>query len=132
MPNHEPQTTALWEDLKQLTKSVVEEMNRDAELSSRTGKLELRLENGDALVVSKVSAPTMHLTVRLGAEALEVHTRLSVSEADLTEREFREDLAIRFDASGASLRNIAGEVFAIDEAVFYILRPFLHIGTAGR
>jgi len=131
MPNHQPQTTALWEDLKQLTKSVVEEMNRDAEISSRTGGLESRLEDGDALVVTKVSAPRMHLVVRLRAEAFEVHTRLWVSEADLTEWEFREDLMIQFDDKGASLRNPAGEVFTVDEAVFYILRPFLHLGAVG-
>jgi hypothetical protein len=129
MPNRQPQTAALWEDLKQLTRSVVEEMNRDAELSSRTGRLDYSLEDGDAIVVSKESAPKMLLIVRLGPEALEVHTRLSVSEAHLTEREFREDLAIRIDESGASLRNPAGEVFTLDEAVFYILRPFLHLGA---
>jgi hypothetical protein len=129
MPNQQPQTTALWEDLKQLTKSVVEEMNRDAELSSRTGGLESRLEDGDALVVSKVSVPKMYLTVRLSAEALEIHTRLRISEAESADREFREDLTIHFDANGASLRNPAGEVFTVDEAVFYILRPFLHLGA---
>jgi len=132
MPNYQPQTAALWEDLKQLTKSVVEEMNRDAELSSRTGGLELRLEDAEVTVVNKASAPKMHLIIRLGAYALELHTRLSVTEADLNEREFREDLAIQIDENGASLRNPAGEVFAVDEAVFYILRPFLHLGAVGR
>lgn len=122
----QPRTTALWEDLKQLTKSVVEEMNRDAELSSRTGGLELRLDDGETLLVSKLSAPQMYVTVQLCADDLEVHTRLCIGEGDLVEREFREQLLIR---NGPSLRNGAGEVFAVDEAVFYILRPFLHVGA---
>jgi hypothetical protein len=132
MPNHQPQTIALWEDLKHLTRSVVEEMNRDADLRTRTGGLESRLEDGDRLVVSKQSAPQMYLVVRLGAEGLDVDTRLCVSEADLTEREFREELTIQLDANNTSLRNAAGEVFTVEEAVFYILRPFLHLGAVGR
>ena len=129
MPNHQPQTTALWEDLKQLSKSVVEEMNRDAELSRRTGGLESRLEDGDVFVVSKLSAPQLFLSIRLRTEAIEIFTRLCVSEPDVVEREFREQLTIQ---NGTSLRNAAGEVFTVEEAVFYILRPFLHLGAVDR
>lgn len=130
MPNHKQQTTVLWEDLKQLTQSVIDEMNRDAELSRRTGGLESRCDEGETLVVSKVSAPKMYLTVRLGAQGLEVHTLLSVEEPDLVEREFRESLTIHTSDHGTALQNPAGEVFTVDEAVFYILRPFLHLGAA--
>ena len=129
MLNDQPQTAALWEELKELSKSVVEEMNRDAELSMRTGGLESRLENGDAFVVSKLSAPQLFLSVRLRTGAIEVYTRLCVSEPDLMESEFREQLTIQ---NGTSLRNAAGEVFTVEEAVFYILRPFLHLGAADR
>jgi hypothetical protein len=48
-----------------------------------------------------------------------------------TEREFSESLAIHIDYSGASLRSPAGDVFTVYQAVYYILRPFLHIGTVG-
>jgi len=129
MLNDQSQTAALWEELKELSKSVVEEMNRDAELSRRTGGLESRLENGDAFVVSKLSAPQLFLSVRLRTGAIEVYTRLCVSEPDLMESEFREQLTIQ---NGISLRNAAGEVFTVEEAVFYILRPFLHLGAADR
>jgi len=129
MLNDQSQTAALWEELKELSKSVVEEMNRDAELSRRTGGLESRLENGDAFVVSKLSAPQLFLSVRLRTGAIEIYTRLCVSEPDLMESEFREQLTIQ---NGISLRNAAGEVFTVEEAVFYILRPFLHLGAADR
>ena len=129
MLNDQPQTAALWEELKELSKSVVEEMNRDAELSMRTGGLESRLENGDAFVVSKLSAPQLFLSVRLRTEAIEIHTRVCVSEPDLMESEFREQLTIQ---NGISLQNATGEIFTLEEAVFYILRPFLHLGAADR
>src|ERR1044072_7602950 len=51
----------------------------------------------------------------------------SLTEPDSKEREFREELVIQIDESGSSLRNEAGQVFSVDEAVFYILRPFLHL-----
>jgi len=129
MLNDQPQTAALWEELKELSKSVVEEMNRDAELSMRTGGLESRLENGDAFVVSKLSAPQLFLSVRLRTGAIEIYTRLCVSEPDLMESEFREQLTIQ---NGISLQNATGEIFTLEEAVFYILRHFLHLGAADR
>ena len=124
MPN---QTVALWEDLKKLTRSVVEEMNRDAELSSRTGGLEFRFADVHSVVVTKLSSPQMFLSVRLNGEVLEVYSRLTLTEPDSKQREFREELVIQIDESGSSLRNEAGQVFSVDEAVFYILRPFLHL-----
>ena len=70
MTNHQPQTAALWEDLKRLTGSVVEEMNRATDLRGRTGGLECRFEDGETILVSKSSSPQMSVTIRLRAEAV--------------------------------------------------------------
>lgn len=131
MPNYEPQTAALWEDLKQLTRSVVEEMNRDADLTSRTGGLEFHFAGSDSIVVIKLSTPQMYLSVRLLAATLDVETRLMLDEEELGDRQFHEELAIQIDESGSSLRSPEGEVFTVDRAVFYVLRPFLHLGAVG-
>ena len=126
MPN-QPQTTALWEDLKRLTSNVVEEMNRAADLRGRTGGLECRLEDGETICVSKNSTPQMRVTIHFRAEVVDVDSRLELGGPDEIEREFHERLII----SGASLRSAEGDVFTVDEAVYHILRPFLHIGTVG-
>ena len=128
MANHQ---SPLWEDLKQLISSVVAEMNDAADLRSKTGGLECRAGDGETIVVSKNSFPQMYVTVRLGTEAVEVSSRLVLGEPEQTEREFFESLAINVDDSGTSLRSPEGDVFTTDQAVYYILRPFLHIGTIG-
>ena len=130
MPNDQSQPADLWEDLKHLISSVVAEMNRDAELRRRTGGLEC-VADGETIVVSKYSFPQMYVTVRVRAEAVDVDNRMMLSGADETAREFRESLAISTDNSGASLRSPDGDVFTTEQAVYYILRPFLHIGTVG-
>lgn len=126
MPN-QPQTIALWEDLKRLTSNVVEEMNRAADLRGRTGGLECRFADGETILVSKNSCPQMCVTIHSRAEAVDVDSRLVLGGPDEIEREFHESLTI----SGASLRSAAGDVLTIDQAVYHILRPFLHIGTVG-
>jgi hypothetical protein len=131
MTNYQSQTAALWEDLKQLTGSVVAEMNRAADLRNKTGGLECRYEDGETIVVSKNSCPQMCVTIRLRAQTVDVDSRLVLGGPDETEREFSESLAIDVKGSGASLRGPEGEVFTVDQAVYYILRPFLHIGTVG-
>ena len=129
MANDQSQSAALWEDLKQLLSSVVAEMNHTAELRRRTGGLECRVEDGGAIVVSKNSFPQMYVTLRMRAEAVNVDTRMVLGGADHEEREFRETLAISTDDSSASLRSPEGDVFTTEQAVYYILRPFLHLGT---
>ena len=128
MANHQ---SPLWNALKQLIGSVVAEMNDAADLRSKTGGLECRAGDGDTIVVSKNSFPQMYVTVRLRAEAIDVSSRLVLGGPEQTEREFFESLAISVDASGTSLRSREGDVFTTDQAVYYILRPFLHIGTVG-
>ena len=131
MPNHQPQTTALWADLKQLISSVVAEMNRATDLRSKTSGLECRFEDDETILVSKSSCPQMYVTIRFGAGAVDVDSRLVLGGPDEIEREFHESLIIGVDDSRASLRSAAGDVFTVDQAVYYILRPFLHIGTVG-
>ena len=131
MANDQSQSAALWEDLKQLLSSVVAEMNHTAELRRRTGGLECRVEDGGAIVVSKNSFPQMYVTVCMRAEAVDVNSRMVLSEADESARDFQESFAISVDDSGASLRSAEGDAFTTEQAVHYILRPLLHIGTAG-
>jgi len=128
MANHQ---SPLWEDLKQLIGSVVAEMNDAADLRSKTGGLECHTGDGDTIVVSKNSFPQMYVTVRLRAAAIDVSSRLELGGPEQIEREFFESLAISVDDSGTSLRSPGGDVFTTDQAVYYILRPFLHIGTVG-
>jgi hypothetical protein len=134
MPNHPPKTALpktieFWEDLKQLTASVVQEMNRAADLHGKTGGLECRFADGETIVVSKNSCPQMYVAVCFLPDAIDVNTRLVLGGPDETEREFRESLTINIDDSGASLRSANGDVFTVDQAVYHILQPFLHIGT---
>ena len=131
MPNHKPQTAALWADLQHLISSVVAEMNRATDLRNRTSGLECRCEDGETIMVSKSSCPQMCVTIRFSAEAVNVDSRLVLGGPDEIERDFHESLTIDVQDSGALLRSAEGDVFTVDQAVYYILRPFLHIGTAG-
>ena len=131
MPNQQPQPAALWADLNQLISSVVAEMNSAADLRSKTGGLECRCDGDETIVVSKNSCPRMSVTIRFRAETVDVESRLMLGRPSETEREFSESLAIDVRESGAALRSPEGDVFTVDQAVYYILRPFLHIGTVG-
>ena len=131
MPNQQPQPAALWADLKQLISSVVAEMNRAADLRSKTGGLECRVADGEIIVLNKNTFPQMYMTVRLGAQAVDLVSRLVPGGPHETEHESSESLAIEVGDSGVSLRNPEGDVFTVDQAVYYILRPFLHIGSVG-
>lgn len=130
MSNHSPKSTALWEDLKQLAASVVAEMNRAGDLHHKTGGLECRFADGETIIVSKNSSPQMYVAICFRPEVIDVKSRLVLGGPDETEREFRESLTI-IDDPAASLRGPEGDVFTIDQAVYHILRPFLHIGTVG-
>jgi hypothetical protein len=104
-------------------------MNRAADLHGRTGGLECRFADGETIVVSKNSCPQMSVAVCFRSEAIDVNSRLVLGGPDESEREFRESLTIIVDDSGASLCGAEGDVFTVDQAVYHILRPFLHIGT---
>jgi antitoxin (DNA-binding transcriptional repressor) of toxin-antitoxin stability system len=109
---------------------VVEEMNQTAELRSRTGGLQYRFADGETIVVTKESIPRLDVTIHLRTDSIDVDSRLVVRGPDAMEREAWESLAIDVDKGRSSLRNAKGEVFTVDQAVYYILRPFLHLGTS--
>jgi hypothetical protein len=129
MSQLQPQIAALWEDLKDLVKSVVEEMNQAADLRSKTGGLEVQSENTGKIVISKRSLPRMYVTVDLRPAAIDIGTRMVFSGAAAVDRQIWDSLYLKIDENGAKLRNKAGEVLTVDQAVYYILRPFLHLGT---
>ena len=123
------QIAALWEDLKDLVKSVVEEMNQAAELRHRTGGLDLDFDDTGTIVISKRSLPRMYVTVNLRPAAIDIGTRMIFKGTESIERQLWESLFIKIDEGGSKLRNKAGEALSVDQAVYYILRPFLHLGT---
>lgn len=127
--SHPPQIAALWEDLRTLVKSVVEEMNQAAELRSKTGGLDLQLDNTGTIVISKRSLPRMYVTVNLRPAAIDIGTRMIFKGPESVERQLWESLLIKTEEGGSKLRNKAGEALTVDQAVYYILRPFLHLGT---
>ena len=127
--SHPPQIAALWEDLKGLVKDVVEEMNRAAEFHSKTGGLELQVDQTETITISKQSLPRMYVTVNLRPAAIEIGTRIVFEGAESVERQLRESLFIKIDGGESRLRNKAGDALTVDQAVYYILRPFLHLGT---
>lgn len=118
---------SLWEDLTHLTKEVVAAMNQTDELRSKTGGLECHFADLDEMVVTNQSSPSMDLTIRRRSAVVHVHTRTIVNGIQTIERETRESFTIQSDESGASLRNREGEVLTMEQAVFQILRPFLHL-----
>lgn len=127
--SHPPEITALWEDLKNLVKSVVDEMNQAAELRSKTGGLDLQFDKTGTIVISKRSLPRMYVTVNLRAAAIDIGTRMVFKGPESIERQLWESLLIKTEEGGSRLRNKAGEALTVDQAVYYILRPFLHLGT---
>src|SRR5262249_46833764 len=124
-----PQIAALWEDFKNLVKSVVEEMNQAAEFRSKTGGLDLQCDNSETILISKRSLPRMYVTVNLRSAAIDIGTRMVFKGAESIERQLCESLSIKTEEGGSRLRNKAGDALTVDQAVYHILRPFLHIGT---
>lgn len=135
---------SVWEDLKQLTNDVVAEMNRAEDLRSKTGGLEFRFADDEMIISNHVSSgvdvnPTsgvttsMNVTIRLRSELIQVQTRIVIEGAEPSERETWETFAFQSAESGASsessssLRTREGEELTIEQAVFHILRPFLHL-----
>lgn len=127
-------SAAVWDDLKQLVRNVVTEMNRLEDLRTKTGGLVYQLGETDSIIVTKQSPPSMTITISHRPEVLEVE-RIIGSGAESIEA--RENLATEFEASGPTFRSDTGEVLAIEETVYYLLRPFLHFNcvaghSAGR
>jgi hypothetical protein len=119
-------SAAVWDDLKQLVGNVVAEMNRLEEFSSKTGGLDYQLSATDSIIVAKQSLPSMTITISRRSDALEVERILGQGAESV---EARESLATENEASGPVFRNDSGEVFTIEETVYYLLRPFLHFNS---
>jgi hypothetical protein len=117
-------SAALWDDLKQLIRDVVEEMNRLEEFRSKTGGLDYQLSETDSIVVTKQTLPRVAITISHDPDVLTVAASMPGEAAEPVAAQ--ETLAVQIGESGSSFRNETGEVFTIEETVYYILRPFLH------
>jgi hypothetical protein len=124
-------SAAFWEDLKELIANVVEEMNRLEEFRSKTGGLDYQLGETDSIIVIKQSLPSMSITISSRPDALELESRIlggGTEPIESTER-----LSLARDANNASFSTETGDVLTLEETVYYILRPFLHLNSvAGR
>jgi len=120
-------SAALWDGLKQLIRDVVEEMNRLEEFSTKTGGLAYQLDETDSIIVTRQSLPRMSITISHRPDALELEASMPGGGAEPTKAQ--ESLAVEIDESGPSFRNETGELFTIEETVYYILRPFLHFNS---
>ena len=119
-------SAALWDDLKQLVRNVVEEMNRLEEFRTKTGGLEYQLGATDSIIVTKKSVPSMTITISRRPEALEVERILGQGAESV---EARECLATELESNGPVFRNDSGEVLTTEETVYYLLRPFVHFNS---
>lgn len=117
-------SAALWDDLKQLVRDVVEEMNRLEEFRTRTGGLDYQLSETDSIVVTKQTLPRIAITISHHPDALKIEASMLGGGAQGVED--GETLAVEI---GPSFRTETGEVFTIEETVYYILRPFLHFNS---
>ena len=116
-------SAALWDDLRQLIRDVVEEMNRLEEFRTKTGGL----GETDSIIVTRQSLPSMSITISHRPDALKVEASLLGGGSESIEAQ--ESLAIEIGESGPSFRNETGEVLTTEETVYYILRPFLHFNN---
>lgn len=116
---------AVWDDLKQLTRDVIEEMNRLEEFRNKTGGLDYQLGETDSIIVTKQSHPSMSVTISCRMDALEIAGRIVARGAKPIDSQ--ESLVLENRESGPSFRTETGEVLTIEETVYYILRPFLHL-----
>ena len=119
----------LWQDLKSLMQSVVERMNTVEELRNRTGGLEYQIGSADQIIVNNSSTPAMSLTVSLHPSSIEICITIEFQAPSLLKRETRQTLDIDEEMGHTLLRNIERQLLTVEEAVYQILRPFLHVGT---
>lgn len=120
-------SAALWDDFKKLIGDVVAEMNRVEEFRSKTGGLDYQLGATDSIIVTKQSLPSISITISHRPDALKIEARMLGGAAELIEAQ--ESLAVEIQQSGPCFRNETGEVFTIEETVYYILRPLLHFSS---
>lgn len=120
-------SAALWDDFKQLIREVVEEMNRLEEFRTKTGGLDYQLSETDSIVVTTQTHPRIAITISHCPDALTVEASMVGGRAEPNAAQ--ESLAVETGESGPSFRNETGEVFTIEETVYYILRPFLHFNS---
>lgn len=120
-------SAALWDDLKQLIRDVVEEMNRLEEFRTKTGGLDYQLSETDSIVVTKQTLPRVAITISHRPDALKVEASMLGGGAEPIAGQ--ETLVVEIGESGPSFRNETGEVFTVEETVYYILRPFLHFNN---
>jgi hypothetical protein len=120
-------SAALWNDLEELFRNVVEEMNRLEEFRNKTGGLDYQLGETDLVIVTRQSLPNMSITISGRAGVLRLECRILARDKEPVES--RESLAIEIDESGPAFHTEAGEVLTVEEAVYYVLRPFLHLNS---
>lgn len=120
-------SAALWDDLQQLIRDVIEEMNRLEDLRTRTGGLSYQLGETNSIVVTRQSLPSISITISHRRDALKVEASALGGGSKAVEAE--ETLTIETGESGSTFRNETGEVFTIEETVYYILRLFLHFNS---
>ena len=121
-------SAALWDDLRELVRNVVEEMNRLEEFRSKTGGLDYQLGETDSIIVVKQSLPSMSITISHRPDALELESRILGGGTEPLES--AERLALACDANSPSFCTEAGEELTTEETVYYILSPFLHLKSA--
>jgi hypothetical protein len=120
-------SAALWDDLLHLIRDVVEEMNRLEEFRTKTGGLEYQLGEANSIVVTRQSLPSMSITTSHHPNALKVEASMLGGSAGRIKAQ--ENLAIEIRESGPSFRTESGQLLSIEETVYYILRPFLHLNS---
>jgi len=124
----EPADSAeLWDDLKELIRNVVEEMNRLEEFRNKTGGLDYQLSETDSIIVTKQSLPSITITISGRPDALQIQSRILGRGSEPIDDQ--ESLALEIGESGPAFHSETGEVFTIEETVYYILRPFLHFNS---
>ena len=117
---------AIWSELQILIKDVVQQMNSIEEIRQRTGGLDFHHGPLDTIIVTKESLPAVYLTLSCGTAAMDVYWRIVVPDGSAKEQELRERLTIELEPGRLLFQNKLGASLTTEQAVFYILRPFLH------
>lgn len=119
------QSPRLWGDLTWAIKRATDDVNQ-SELKKITGELKCMDGYTQQIEVHKTAIPSIYLTVfnRSTEFSIERKFRARV-DSELAEQ--RETLTLVLSADDQVLmQNKNGELLAIDDAVGYLFRPFLH------
>ena len=125
-----PQLNAImvWEDLILLTKNVVEAMNRVDELRNRTGGLEFQLGKDHGIIVD---SPVLSAAVNLLPDTIEIRYIIASRDRHPLDEQSREILKMEIHQCGQYMfRTVQGDAWTVEQTIYHILRPFLHLGTA--